>query len=230
MKLHALLCASLLLTTLAAQGGTVTETPGTPSNSYTSPPTLTPTPNLESLLINFDTPALENPSATCVAAPCSSLTLQGVTFSSPDGVQVIPYSTQSAPDELYDASLIGAANLTISLTGGVTAIGVGIADGDLTSGSSPVTITLEALGLGGANLGTFNVTLPPGGSNPANGYFVVNDTTPSLYGLNITTAGGSNDSGLAVDDVQVVVPEPSSYVLLTSGAALLFCLRKLKRA
>ncbi len=231
MKLHALLCTSALLTAWASQAGTITETAGTPSNSYHSPAILTPSPNLDNLLISFDTSALENPNSTCVLAPCPSLTLQGVTFSSPDSVQVIPYSTQSGPNELYDASSIGAANLTIALTSGVEGIGVVIADSDLTNAGAPVTITLEALGLSNANLGTFNVTIPETGANPGNGYFVVQDTTPGLFGLNITTAGNTNgsDSGLAIDDVQVT-PEPSSYSLLISGAALLFCLWKLKRA
>jgi hypothetical protein len=231
MKLYAMLCTSMLLTTLAAQAGTVSITTGTPSNSATSPATLNPSPNLGGLIINFDTADLEPPNTTCVSAPCPSLTIQGVTFSSPDGVQVIPFSTQSGPNELFDVSPIGGADLSITLTQGVGAIGVGIADSDFTNAGAPVTITLEALGTGSTILNTFNVTIPETGPNPGNGYFVISDTTPSLFGLNISTAGNSNnsDSGLAVDDVQVV-PEPSSWMLLASGIALLFGLRKFKRA
>ena len=232
MKLYALLCASMLLTTVAAQADAITETTGTPSNSFHSPAILKPSPNLGGLTISFDTADLENPSATCVAASCPSLTVQNVTFSSPDGVQVIPFSGQSGPNELFDTSATGAANLTISLTQGVGFIGVGIADSDFTSAGAPVTITLEALGLGNTNLGMFNVTIPEAGATAGNGYFVISDSTaPNLFGLKITTAGDPNglDSGLAVDDVQVV-PEPSSYLLVASGVALFFCLRKRKLA
>jgi hypothetical protein len=231
MKLYALLSASLLLTTLAAQAGTVSITTGTPSNASTLPATLNPSPNLGGLIINFDTANLEPPNTTCVSAPCSSLTIQGVTFSSPNGIQVIPFSTQSGPNELFDVSPIGGADLSITLTQGVGAIGVGIADSDLTDAGAPVTITLEALGTGGTVLSTFNETISETNPNPGNAYFVISDTTPDLFGLNISTAGNSNntDSGLAIDDVQVV-PEPSSWMFLASGIALLFGLRKFKRA
>jgi PEP-CTERM motif len=232
MKLYAVLCASMLLTTVAAQADSITETSGTPSNSSHSPAILTPTPNGGGLIINFDTADLENMSATCVVSSCPSLTVQNVTFSSPDGVQVIPDSDQSFPNELFDTSSIGAANLTIAFATGVGSIGVGIADGDFTSAGAPVTITLEALGAGNTDLGTFNVTIPELGATAGNGYFVVTDNTAAnLFGLNITTAGDSTglDSGLAIDDVQVV-PEPSSYLLVASGVALFFCLRKRKLA
>ncbi len=229
MKLYALLSASLLLTTLAARAGTVSITTGTPSNASTLPATLNPSPDLGGLIINFDTADLEPPNTTCVSAPCSSLTIQGVTFSSPDGVQVIPFSTQSGPNELFDVSPIGGSDLTITLAQGVGAIGVGIADSDLTDAGAPVTITLEALGAGNTILNTFHETISETNPNPGNGYFVISDTTPGLLGLNISTAASPNNSGLAVDDVQVV-PEPSSWMLLASGIALLFGLRKFKRA
>lgn len=223
MKSPILLCGTLFLTGLAAYAGTITETTGTPGNAYTSP--VTPvSPNLHGTLVNFDTTALENPAATCVVSGCPSLTLSGMTFSSPDLIQVIPYSTQSGPNELYDLGANGTANLTIALTGGVNEIGVGIADSD------PVTITIEALGAGGAVLQSFPVTITEIGSNPGNGYFLISDTTPGLFGLDIIqSVSNANYSGLAIDDVQAT-PEPSSYLLLASGVALLFALRKRARA
>ena len=149
---------------------------------------------------------------------------RSMTFSSPDLIQVVPYSTQSGPNELYDLGANGKANLTIALTGGVTEIGVGIADSD------PVTITIEALGIGGTVLQSFPVTISETNPNPGNGYFLISDTTPGLYGLEIVqNTGNANYSGLAIDDVQAT-PEPSSYLLLASGGALLFALRKRARA
>jgi hypothetical protein len=223
MKSKILLCGTFFLTSLAAHAGVITESTGTPGNAYTLP--VTPvSPNLHGTTVNFDTAALENPTATCVVSGCPSLTLSGLTFSSPDMIQVIPFSTQSGPDELYDLGANGIANLIISLTGGVTEIGVGIADSD------GVTVTIEALGLGNAVLQSFPVTIPQAGSNPGNGYFLISDTTPGLYGLEIVqSSGNANFSGLAIDDVQVT-PEPSSYLLLVSGAALLVALRKRARA
>ena len=74
MKSQILLCGTLFLTSLAAHAGTITETTGTPGNAYTSP--VTPvSPNLHGTLVNFDTTALENPTATCVVSGCPSLTL-----------------------------------------------------------------------------------------------------------------------------------------------------------
>lgn len=222
MKSQILLCGTLFLTSLAAHAGTITETTGTPGNAFTLP--VTPvSPNLHNTLVNFDTAALENPIATCVVSGCPSLTLSGMTFSSPDMIQVIPFSTQSGPNELFDLGANGTADLTIALTGGVTEIGVGIADSDL------ATITIEALGIGNTVLQSFPVTISETNPNPGNGYFLISDTTPSLYGLAIVqSVGNANFSGLAIDDVQAT-PEPSSYLLLASGAALL-CLRRRSRA
>ena len=194
-----------------------------PANAATLP--VTPvSPNLHATLVNFDTAALENPTATCVVSGCPSLTLSGMTFSSPDMIQVIPFSTQSGPNELFDLGANGTANLTIALTGGVTELGVGIADSD------PVTITIEALGIGNTVLQSFPVTISETNPNPGNGYFLISDTTPGLYGLEIVQSiSNANYSGLAIDDVQAT-PEPSSYLLLASGAALLLALRRRVRA
>jgi hypothetical protein len=215
MKLNLLLCTSVLLTAVVAHADILTI--GTPGDAYLATPT-GPSPTLGNL-INFDT------TTACTSSPCSSLTVKNATFSSPDGLLVIPYSTQSYPNELFDDSSNGSANLTIKLSGGVEGIGVGIADSD------PVTIYLQALNSSGVAFGTdFSVTIPENTDNPGNGYYVVSDTTADIFGLQITeSVGNPNYSGLAIDDVQTT-PEPSSYLLLGSCAALLFWSRMRKRA
>jgi len=145
---------------------------------------------------------------------------------------VYPYSTESGPNELFDNSVDGSADIDIDYAPGATAIGVGIADSDITAGGSPVTIYLQALNSSGAGFGTlFSVTLPETDPNPGNGYFVIEDTTPDIYGVQITQPVGNSAlySGLAIDDVQVA-PEPSSFVLLTAAAALFGAFRMRQRA
>ena len=209
------------MTAFVAQAGPVLTT-GTPGDANLA------TPSGPSIvlgnLINFDS------TSSCTSSPCPSLALGNATFSSPDTLSVIPYSTQSYPNELYDngtsGTQDGVANLTIKLNGGTTAIAVGIADSDA------VTVYVQALNSAGAVFGTqFALTIPENTVNPGNGYYEISDTTPDIYGLLITQPVSSlgNYSGLAIDDVQST-PEPSSYLLLTSGAALLFALRKRKRA
>jgi len=96
---------------------------------------------------------------------------------------VEPYSTQSNPNFLFDNSAAGGANVTIGLASGAEAIGVGIADSDDIGGTpgDPVDITLQALGAGGLDLGTaFTINIPENTVNPGNGYYVVEDTTPTF--------------------------------------------------
>jgi hypothetical protein len=180
---------------------------GTPADDYSLPNT-SASPNLQGILLNFD--------SLTPLATYSTYTSGGVSISSPDGLEVLPYSSQSAPNELFDNSAAGSANITIGITKGATAIGVGIADSD------SVTITLQALNSVGTVFGpAFNLTIPETGSNPGNGYYVVEDTTADIYGLRITQPLSSvNYSGLAIDDVQVA-PEPSTFMLLAAGAAVL---------
>ncbi len=189
---------------------------GTPADANLAVPT-GPSPRLGGL-INFDNVS------TC-STTCSSLTVLNATFSSPDTLSVIPFSTQTAPNELFDNGAGGVANLIIRLTGGVTAIGVGIADSD------PFTVHLQALDSSGVVFGTlFGVTIPENTVNPGNGYFVLSDTNPDIFGLQITqSVSNANNSGLAIDDVQST-PEPASWMLLASGAVLFACLRMRKRA
>ena len=184
-----------------------------PSNSQLATPTKVA--SLGGTLINFDSLAANTSYATTYSTA-------GVSISSPDGLVVLPYSTQSGPNELYDNSAAGSANLTVLLTGGYSAIGVGIADSD------PVTVTIQALGAGGVNLGPAffeNLSATQSTVNTGNGYYVVRDTTSDIYGLRITQAlSNVNYSGLAIDDVQLSaaaqvspVPEPSSLLLVAEG-------------
>lgn len=216
MKLIPLTLASLtlLLTSTLVQADPVLIV-GTPADSFLSIPT-SASPNLGGVKINFDN---LTPFTTY-----STYTSQGVSISSPDGLEVLPFSTQSGPNELFDASAAGSANISINYVIGASAIGVGIADSD------PVTVFLQALNASGTPFGTqFAVTIPETGTNSGNAYYVLEDTSPDIHGLQITQPlSSSNFSGLAIDDVQVA-PEPSSFVLLAAGIAFLGSLRLRKR-
>jgi hypothetical protein len=221
MKNKVVLCAlCCLFITISAHANLVLIT-GTPADDYLSPPSGV-SPNLGGTLLNFD-------SLTPFTTYSSSYSASGMTISSPDGLEVFPYSTQSGPNELYDTSALGSANLTIALANGAYGIGVGIADSD------PVTIAIQALGVGDIAMGSpYSVTITETGPNPGNGYFIVEDTSPGLYGLKITEAvSNANYGGLAIDDVQATYsPEPSSFALLATGLVAFssFGLLKLKRA
>jgi hypothetical protein len=194
---------------------------GTPGNSQLNTPT-GPSPRFGTL-INFDG---LTPNSTFAPGTYAS---QGVTsISSPDGLMVEPFSTQSFPNELFDESTDGTADITIALAGGVNAIGIGIADID------PVSVTFQALGLSGAALGspfTEDLATTEDPINIGNGYYVISDSTADIYGLAITqtSANPALYSGLAIDDPQIT-PEPSSFLLLITGAGSLFCFRRRKRA
>jgi hypothetical protein len=194
-----------LFTSMVAQATPVLVV-GTPAAAFLATPS-SASPNLNGIKINFDslTPFTSG----------STFTSQGVSITSPDGLQVIPFSTQTGPNELFDTSSDGSANLAINVSKGAYGIGLGIADSD------PVTIVIQALGAGGIDLGSaFSVTIPENTVNSGNGYFVVKDGSPDIFGLQITQVVGDpiNFSGLAIDDVQVTfTPEPSSFVLLATG-------------
>jgi hypothetical protein len=209
------LLASALFLTLTAEAAPVLTT-GTPGNAYNLPP-YGPSPSF-GILYNFD-------SLTPFTA-FAPATYAGVNISSPDGLEVEPYSTQSGPNELVDTSANGSANIAIK-TFGSAEVGIGIADSD------PVTVYLQALNASGVAFGTkYAETLPSGGNNPFNGYFVFSDSTYDIYGIQITQpVGNANYSGLAIDDLQVApTPEPASLALLGAGAILVGVLRSRRSA
>lgn len=221
----------MLLTPLLIQAGPVLIT-GTPADD-SSLPNSAASPKMPGILVNFDSlPSCPTfPPSGCTNYSGTSFT-GGVTISSPDGLYAIPYSEQSAPNELFDDSAQGSANISVTDARGTGAIGVGISDSDVTATGASVTIDLQALNSTGVGFGTlFAVTLPQTGGNPFNGYFVIQDTVPDIYGLQITQpVSNANYSGLAIDDVQVFSPEPSTFLLLIGGAAMIGSYRLRKRA
>jgi hypothetical protein len=221
VKVKSLLLSSIILAAVSANAAPTLVT-GTPGNSVFATPS-GPAPNLAGTLINFD--ALTPGSSVSPTA----FSGQGVSsISSPGGLTAIPFSTQSSPNELFDGSPNGTANITINLATGASSIGIGIADSD------PFSIMLQALGANGNALGSpFTVTVPAVGVNSGNGYFAIEDTTTDIFGLKILQASGSvNNSGLAIDDLQFAstAPEPASYALFGAGAVMLALLGKRKRA
>jgi len=231
LKLRPLFYTSfLLLSPLLIQADTVTLVSGTPGDGVSAPATL-PSPNLGGLLLNFSNLTTnancQNDILTaCPAFDPTTYAPQGVTISSPDGLAVYPFSVQSGPNELFDNSTDGSANITIALGFGANAIGVGIADSDdLSLDGQPddqVEITLQGLGLGGVDLGSpFTVTTPTLGNPDTvfNGYWALEDPTAEIYGLQIS-APATGEGGLAIADVQVS-PEPSTFLLLMGGVAMM---------
>jgi hypothetical protein len=221
MQVKSLLLSSVILAALSANAAPTLVT-GTAGNSVLAMPT-SPTPNLGGTFINFDD--LTAGSGVGTAAYAS----QGVSsISSPGGLTVIPFSTQSSPNELFDSSPNGTAHITIDLASGVSSIGIGIADSD------PFAVTLQVLAADGTVLSSpFAVTIPDTGVNSGNGYFFISDTSNDIFGLQILQNSGSvNNSGLAIDDLQFAAsaPEPATYALFGAGAVLLALVRKRKRA
>jgi hypothetical protein len=215
----------LMLSVVTANAAPILGT-GTPSNSFLSPAVLSPSPKFGTQF-NFDSlTALATFNPTTYAS-------QGVTISSPDGLVVYPFSTQSGPNELFDNSAAGSANISIE-TLATNEIGIGIADSDITAGNIPVTVFLQALNSTGVGFGSlFAVTLPTDGSNPGNGYFTISDTSFDIFGLQITqpVSNASLFSGLAIDDLQVAsAPEPGTFALLGAGALLAAAARLRKRS
>jgi hypothetical protein len=219
LTLNRLLCSSCLLLISALAQASPLLIVGTPGDAMLSKPTA-PSPALGNL-INFD-----SLTAFTAFAPLTFAS-QGVTISSPDGLVVLPFSTQSGPNELFDDSSDGSADITIDLDLGVTAIGIGIADSD------PVSITLQALAANGSDLGaafTIPLSTTENAVNTGNGYYVLEDNTSDIFGLKITqTEGNAADfSGLAIDDLQTT-PEPSGSLLLALGAAMILVSFRLRK-
>jgi hypothetical protein len=92
-------------------------------------------------------------------------------------------------------------------------------------------VTLQELGVNGLALGSpFSVTIPENTVNPGNGYFAISDTGYAIGGLEIIqNSANANNSGLAIDDLQVApTPEPTTCFL--AGAGLLaFGISRLRR-
>jgi hypothetical protein len=232
LKLKPLIYTSLmLLAPLFVKADTITLVTGTPGDDLLATPT-GPSPNLNNILLTFSTLT----DGTTYTTGADALVQDGVTISSADGLTVEPFSTQSNPNFLVDGGTggdgDGTANITIANSFGTTAIGVGIADSDdlgaFGAPGVPVPITIEALGLGGIDLGSFIVTIPENTVNPGNGYFVVEDSNPNLYGLQIIQGTITNESGLAIADVQVA-PEPSSIAYLVGGIMALIGFSRLRK-
>ena len=223
MNVKLMLCA--LSVSLAANVASATPvlTVGVPGDSLLSTPKK-PTLLPGATLFNFDslTPGISYPTTTS----------NGFSILSPDGLLVEPYSTQSGPNELFDNSAAGSANITINFTSGEYGVGIGIADSD------PVSVTFQALGLGGVSLGpsfTESLATTENLINTGNGYYYITDSGSDIYGLRITESASSPDfSGLAIDDLQIAAtPEPASFVFLAEGVCALgvfASLRRFKRA
>jgi hypothetical protein len=213
-----LLGCLLLLAPLIASADTVLVT-GTPGDSMLATPA-GPSPDLHGVLLTFSE---LTPFSTFNPTTYAS---EGITISSPYSLIVEPYSTQSNPNFLFDNGPAGTADITISLAKANSQIGVGIADSD-----SPANIMLQPLGAGGVDLGSpFSVTIPENTVNPGNGYYVVADSLPTLFGLRITeTDSGPTYSGLAIANVQTA-PEPSTFPLLAGALTILGVWRMRKRA
>ncbi len=210
-----IIIGSLLASGMLVQATTLIT--GTPRNGASASST-SPTPSFGTLY-NFDS---LTPNSTFAPATYAA---QGVNISSPDGLVVLPFSTQSGPNELFDNSANGTADITIKVSTATDEIGIGIADAD------GVPITLQALTLTGADLGSaFTVNIPSNTVNPFNGYYVITDTSNDIGGLQILQSTGNvNFSGLAIDDLQVA-PEPASFALGVAGVVVFGALRRRRRA
>ena len=198
---------------------------GTPGDNSANPNTL-PSPYLNGTYLNFEN-----------LAPFSSFpsyTADGVTISSPDDLTVLPDSTQNPvipanpltpPNELFDDSPDGSANITIATSTASNAIGVGITDSDTNPPGFlvPVEIELQPLGAGGIDLGSaFLVQIPPDSLGNSDGYFVLEDPNQGLYGLQIVQpTDNANFSGLAITDVQVT-PEPVAFPVMAGAMIAMF--------
>jgi hypothetical protein len=240
---------AMLMMPLLAQAGTVTIVEGTPGDNSFLPATL-PSPNFSGV-INFanlesqitalgspNTGNCDNSGMNCPTFNPSQYASQGVTISSPDGLLIYPFSDQTAGGiELFDpgatnpstctstSTCDGTANITIGLAGGVQNLAVGISDFD-----DPVDVKITALGAGGANLGSLDVStdIEAATAGTSQTYFVVGDTTPGIYGLEITQTTVTDGSGLALAEVEYT-PEPSTFMLLIGGGLAMIGSARLRK-
>lgn len=239
----------ILMMPLLAQAGTVSIVQGTPGDNNLLPASAA-TPgvgtvinfaNLESQITSLPTAAQQNcidNGLQCPTFSSSQYASQGVTISSPDGLLIYPFSDQTAGGiELFDPGATspstcisagtcdGTANITIGLTGGVEQLAVGLSDFD-----DPVDLTLNVLGAGGAVLDSMNVSTSVEAATATTGqtYFVAEDTTAGIYGLQITQTEVTDGSGLALAEVEYS-PEPSTFMLLIGGGMAMFGAARLRK-
>ena len=241
----------MLMMPLLAEAGTVSVVQGTPGANSLLPPSL-PSPgfaspinfaNLLSQITSLPTATQANCVNNGLQCPTFSPTQyasQGVTISSPDGLLIYPFSDQTAGGiELFDpgatspstcianGSCDGTANITIGLAGGVNNLAVGLSEFD-----SPVTLTLEALGAGNTVLASMDVSsaveAAESAINTGNTYFVAEDTTPGILGLQILQTTVTDGSGLALAEVEFS-PEPSTFLLMIGGGLAMIGATRLRK-
>jgi PEP-CTERM motif len=242
---------AMVLMPLLAQAGTVSIIQGVAGDN-TLLPASSPSPgfstvinfaNLESQIVALGSAAAANCDNNGLGCPTFNpsqyASPQGVTISSPDGLIIFPFSDQTAGGiELFDpgatspATCIpnqtcdGTANITISLAGGVNALAVGISDFD-----DPVDVTLSVLGASGV---IFSDTIDPTSAIEAatattgQTYFVAEDTTPDITGIEITQSLPTGGSGLALAEVELT-PEPSTFMLLIGGGLAMIGAARLRK-
>ena len=239
---------AMLLMPLLAHAGTVQIVQGTPGNNNLLPAS-SPSPsfstvinfaNLESQIVaSGNAASCDSSGINCPAFNTAQYASQGVTtISSPDGLLIYPFSDQTAGGiELFDPGATspstciaagtcdGTANITINLAGGVNAIAVGLSDFD-----DPVDLTIEALGAGGADLETLDVSAAVEAATAGTGqtYFIAEDTTPGILGLEITQSEVTDGSGLALAEVELT-PEPSTFMLLIGGGLAMIGSARLRK-
>jgi hypothetical protein len=241
----------MLMMPLLAQAGTVTIVQGTAGNNNLLPAS-SPSPTLSNV-INFanlesqitalgspNTANCDNSGTNCPTFSPTQYASQGVTISSPDGLLIYPFSDQTSGGiEVFDPGATnpstctssgtcdGTANITIGLAGGVTDLAVGISDFD-----NPVTVTLNVLGAGGTVLDSVNESLAVETATLGTGqtYFVAEDSTAGIYGLQILQTTATDGSGLALAEVEAT-PEPSTFLLLIGGGlTMIGATRRRKKA
>jgi hypothetical protein len=242
---------AMLMMPLLAQAGTVQIVQGTAGDNSFLPAT-SPSPgfsnvinfaNLESQITalgSTNAANCDNNGTNCPTFNPSQYASQGVTISSPDSLIIYPFSDQTAGGiELFDPGATnpstctstqtcdGTANITIGLAGGVNDLAVGISEFD-----DPIDVTINVLGLGGAVLfsNTLNVTadIEAAAAGTGQTYFVAEDTTPGIYGLQILQTNVTDGSGLALAEVEAS-PEPSTFMLLIGGGLAMIGSTRLRK-
>jgi hypothetical protein len=234
LNIKPLLYTSLMLMMpLLAGAGTVQIVQGIPGDNSSLPVT-SPSPGF-SKVIDFSTlyptgnSNCINNGMGCPTFNSTQYASQGATISSPDGLLIYPFSDQTAGAvELFDpgstdsstctstpGTCDGTANITINLAYGVGDLAVGLSDFD-----DPVSLTLSVLGAGNTVLYSMDVSSAVEAATLTTGqtYFVAEDTTPAIYGLEITQTTQTFGSGLALAEVEYT-PEPSTLLFLIGGGA-----------